>query len=1075
MKKALSVLLSLIMIISVFAALPLEANAGLYEFLNCGDSKAIIKISKSESYADYGMEIDSDGVLHFDRPYGTPGTSDTTFEPTEYVNITLSWHDGGLLGGWDVSLEHVPTPKRDDNTVQVRDLLDERKVPSGKYDVSVYDEKYHTYDDEHYAHIERYNFSREIYGWVSYISPYDQLDAPTHLRWEDNQAKWEAVPHATEYLITVYNENYDIQFNTSTTNTFYQCVPQQGWSFAVQACDDTGNYINSIWSNGQPLRDYKVTFNANGGSGASYGVIASGKYVLPTTTAYNPPSGGYKFVGWSTTPDGKNISSYINLTENVTVYAVWNQYAGSVDTNVYWSFNDGVLNIYGDGPIQNRTEGYPNPSMFRNNTEIKKVVIGSGITQIGDWFFDGCTGIETVDLSNANLLYRIGNYTFNGCENLSEIIYPSDLGVSITQLGSAAFKGCTKLEGFCLAPIDSTDIQYISGRAFENCTSLKSVTVPKTAAGVAENAFLGCDSLEKIFYGGSLDEWNNLSKGANNEALAGVTVFPYSAWGEQVGDNAYYVVDAFGQTGRVIGTGDMWSFLGGVTSPAEIKPVSEVIVEEGITSIGEGMFYGCDTIKAVTLPSTLKTIGYGAFENCAGLESIVIPDSVKQILDFAFYNCSGLKRVFLGSGLELINYAAFSKCDNLEKVYYIDSFEVFNNKVQFDSNNYSLLNATFIPLSGACGPCHAYMFTPETGTLDIYGSGEMDDFTSTSMPWYDYKNDIKNVVLHGTVTSIGENAFWNCENIETVDFGSKLQKIGKYAFGGCESLTNFVFPDSLTDLGVQAFSNCEKLETVIIPKRITKIPSSIFNGCTSLKTVYIPKSVTSIGVYAFYNCPSLAEIYYSGTEDDFNKIAIESTGNAQLENATVYLMAAPPAISFPDVKETDWFYEAVQYCASLGWITGYKNGKFGPADPLQRQDFVVILARIANAYLPAYTSCSLKDVDMSAYYGPSVAWAVSEGIIKGYDNGKFGVGDKITREQVCTILYRFKGSPSVDTSVLNTFPDKGSVSSFATDAMSWAVANGVITGKNGNLAPVANASRAEIATIIMRMDKNGMF
>ncbi|MDO4846510.1 MAG: S-layer homology domain-containing protein [Clostridiaceae bacterium] len=183
-----------------------------------------------------------------------------------------------------------------------------------------------------------------------------------------------------------------------------------------------------------------------------------------------------------------------------------------------------------------------------------------------------------------------------------------------------------------------------------------------------------------------------------------------------------------------------------------------------------------------------------------------------------------------------------------------------------------------------------------------------------------------------------------------------------------------------------------------------------------------------------------------------------------------------PAPSFPDVPKNAWFYDAATYCAENGFITGYKNGNFGPADALQRQDFVVILARIAGADIDSYTSCKLTDVDMNAYYGKAVAWAVDQKIIGGYDNGKFGVGDKITREQVATILYRYMDSPDVDTSVLNKFADKGSISSFAVNAIAWANANGVINGKTATtLAPTATASRAEIATIIMRMDQKGMF
>ena len=181
-------------------------------------------------------------------------------------------------------------------------------------------------------------------------------------------------------------------------------------------------------------------------------------------------------------------------------------------------------------------------------------------------------------------------------------------------------------------------------------------------------------------------------------------------------------------------------------------------------------------------------------------------------------------------------------------------------------------------------------------------------------------------------------------------------------------------------------------------------------------------------------------------------------------------------VSFPDVPSNAWFYGAVQYCAQKEFISGYGNGKFGPADPLQRQDFVVIISRIAQADTAFYTYCKLKDVDMKAYYGPAVAWAEDHDIVHGYVNGKFGVGDKITREQVVTILYRFMGSPAAGSgNIMNGFPDRTKVSDFADEAMIWAVNNGIISGKNGKLAPQDNASRAEIATIIMHMDQKGMF
>ena len=187
-----------------------------------------------------------------------------------------------------------------------------------------------------------------------------------------------------------------------------------------------------------------------------------------------------------------------------------------------------------------------------------------------------------------------------------------------------------------------------------------------------------------------------------------------------------------------------------------------------------------------------------------------------------------------------------------------------------------------------------------------------------------------------------------------------------------------------------------------------------------------------------------------------------------------------PYKGFPDVKEGSWYFDAVKYCAIKGFIGGYSNGKFGPADNLKRQDFVMILARIAGADLDAYANKTSKfsDVKKGAYYYSAVNWAVENGIIGGYSNGKFGVGDNITREQVATILYRYAGSPDVDNvdSTLAKFSDVKRISAYAKIPLTWAVQNGVISGMaDGRVAPVEGASRSQIAVIIMRMDEQGMF
>ncbi len=372
--------------------------------------------------------------------------------------------------------------------------------------------------------------------------------------------------------------------------------------------------------------------------------MRAGNFVLPDVDSiFTTKPADYAFAGWSTTADGKNIVDSVYLDSRKEFYATWRRVGGNVlyDGSVRYSFdeNTGRMYILGNGDIPPYTDGYPNPSVFAPFAdEIQSIEIGPGITKIGDWAFANCTNLETLDFSHANSLYSIGNSAFSGCTALSDIIYPSDLGVGITGLGSNAFRNCSSLKGFCLS--DGEYGQYLSYGVFEGCTSLQSVTLPKTLLTLAENTFMDCENLEMVFYGGSEADWAELTKYHTGDVLGGARLFTNASWGVQVGDDAYYIADAFGQTGRITGTGGTW---GHGLSPAKAIPVEEIIVEEGIRSIGSRMFYGCDSIKKITLPKSLVRIEPEAIRYCDGLESLVLPSGIEQIASYAVANNKHLK------------------------------------------------------------------------------------------------------------------------------------------------------------------------------------------------------------------------------------------------------------------------------------------------------------------------------------------------------------------------------------------------------------------------------------------------
>ncbi len=188
---------------------------------------------------------------------------------------------------------------------------------------------------------------------------------------------------------------------------------------------------------------------------------------------------------------------------------------------------------------------------------------------------------------------------------------------------------------------------------------------------------------------------------------------------------------------------------------------------------------------------------------------------------------------------------------------------------------------------------------------------------------------------------------------------------------------------------------------------------------------------------------------------------------------------------FPDTGAGAWYSDAVAYAVGRGIMTGYKSGLFGTSDGIQRQDFLVMLARMDGVDLTDYVDQHghFPDVAKNSYYEAAVMWGYENGIVTGYNNGRFGVGDKITREQLVTFLQRYavyKGydvsySSTTATLIGMTYTDYKNVTAFAKDAVTWALDNGVIKGKTATtIVPQGTAQRCEVAQMMYNIFLNGV-
>ena len=237
---------------------------------------------------------------------------------------------------------------------------------------------------------------------------------------------------------------------------------------------------------------------------------------------------------------------------------------------------------------------------------------------------------------------------------------------------------------------------------------------------------------------------------------------------------------------------------------SKLKNIKEVVIENGVTSIGNRAFYECSGLTSVTIPNSVTSIGVGAFQECSGLTSVTIPNSVTSIEVGAFSGCSGLTSLTIPNSVTSIGIDAFYGCSSLTSV---------------------------------------------TIGMKNIGNSVFSGISS-----------LKTVTILDGVESIGVSAFTGCSGLTSLTIPNSVTWIGESAFSGCSGLTSLTIPNSVTGIGWSAFSGCSGLTSVTIPNSVTSIGYSAFSGCSGLTSLTIPNSVTSIGKLAFYDCSALTSI-----------------------------------------------------------------------------------------------------------------------------------------------------------------------------------------------------------------------
>ncbi len=302
--------------------------------------------------------------------------------------------------------------------------------------------------------------------------------------------------------------------------------------------------------------------------------------------------------------------------------------------------------------------------------------------------------------------------------------------------------------------------------------------------------------------------------------------------------------------------------------------LTSVTIGNSVTSIGEEAFYACSRLTSVTIPNSVTSIGDGAFADCYSLTSVTIPNSVTSIGDYAFWGCSGLTSVEIPNSVTSIGSSAFRGCSSLTSVTIPNSVTSIRERAFMGCRG---LTSVTIP--------NSVTSIGEDAFLDV--NNIIYSGTATGSPWgakcvngyvdgyLVYSDDTKTtllgcsaaatgeIVIPNSVTSIGDNAFYKCSSLTSIEIPNSVTSIGDYAFDGCTGLTSLTIPNSVTSIGDYTFYYCSGLTSVTIPNSVTSIGSSAFSSCSSLTSVTIPNSVTSIGDYTFYYCSGLTSVVWN--------------------------------------------------------------------------------------------------------------------------------------------------------------------------------------------------------------------
>nr|MCR4672705.1 leucine-rich repeat protein [Lachnospiraceae bacterium] len=444
--------------------------------------------------------------------------------------------------------------------------------------------------------------------------------------------------------------------------------------------------------------------------------------------------------------------------------------SGTCGDSLTWTLDStGVLTIQGSGAMTDYTSSSSMP-WYSNRSSIKTLVIGSGATKIGDYAFNGCSNITSVDIPDT--VTAIGIYAFENCSKLTSVSIPEGV----------------KTVNIC---------------AFGNCTSLAKVSMPASATLLYSSVFTGCSKLITAGPSGS---------GCNYE-FAWTTTIPMWAFHNCSSLTTITLPESVTKI-------ELEAFRG-------CSSLTSINIPASATSFESNVFSGCTSLTTAGPIRSGCNIEFGwetsipakAFHNHSSLESIILPTTLTSIGSNAFYTCTGLKDVYYpGSQAEMETFR--------------NNLTVSSGNTSFSSAAMHYEYISRGTVGGLTWVLQEGNVLVISGTGAMTGTYEYDD--GDYYPAYPWPNTIEELIIEEGVTSVSTCAFEGCKNLTKVTLPSTLTAIGIQAFRGCSALEEIELPEGLLTINGSAFENCTSLTELVIPASVTGIYTDAINGCTAL-------------------------------------------------------------------------------------------------------------------------------------------------------------------------------------------------------------------------------------------------